>query len=535
MKLLPAVNLISRAPRVEHHDPPDRQYLKRHEERAAISPTRGGSAVDDERIERARRNFRYSHTELDPPSTLREHLDELEEAGGPVAVSGPAVVEPVTRPVPTSATSGRGLARVIAAIAALVAFVGGGLIFGLSLRSGLPITESASPVPFTDTNGSPSVPPPTGASVFTWTLVSSDEKRATYAIARAGDGWIGLAFGQESRTEHSEDGVTWVVDPPDPGLLAAPADHLTLVNGLASAAHGFVAVGASALFDISSGLVQAWTSTDGLHWTAAARIGGDSNAAMQAVVAGPDGYVAVGSDGFPGGNVQLPGAHGAATWSSADGARWVRSPGQASFAGAIMTGVARTGNGYVAWGEIIPNSTIPGQALPIWTSPDGVSWTRTGSGRSETSFSPIGRIVVMADRWVAVGTRPAPEADGGGSKAAAWVSTNAGRTWGTVTVATSGASPSNYAFDVGAVGPDLLAVGHADGPDATNGQTTAAAWRSADEGATWTRLPDDPTFNMALMTGVLPLDDNRFVVFGEANDPNALVNPNLIWLATRQP
>ena len=38
-----------------------------------------------------------------------------------------------------------------------------------------------------------------------------------------------------------------------------------------------------------------------------------------------------------------------------------------------------------------------------------------------------------------------------------------------------------------------------------------------------------------LMRRILPLDENRFVVFGEANDPNALVNPNLIWLAMRQP
>jgi hypothetical protein len=369
--------------------------------------------------------------------------------------------------------------------------------------------------------------------------VSSDGDLANYnvtdAIRRRGGGAIGITFGREARTVHSDDGATWILDPADPGLLAGPANHLSLVNGLASGAHGLVSAGASALFDFSSGLVEAWTSTDGLHWTAAARISGDSNAAMEAVVAGEDRYVAVGSDGYPGGNVQLPGAHGAATWSATDGARWVRAPDQASFAGAIMTGVARTGNGYVAWGEIIPNSTIPGQSLPIWISPDGVSWTRTGSGRSETSFSPIGRIVVMADRWVAVGTRRVPEADGGGSQAAAWVSTDAGRSWGTMTVAASGASPSSYAFDVAAVGPDLVAVGHAEGPDAINGQTTAAAWRSIDEGATWTRLPAAPTFNGALMTRILPLDRNQFVVFGEANDPNALVNPNLIWLATRQP
>jgi hypothetical protein len=37
------------------------------------------------------------------------------------------------------------------------------------------------------------------------------------------------------------------------------------------------------------------------------------------------------------------------------------------------------------------------------------------------------------------------------------------------------------------------------------------------------------------MRSILPLDENRFVVFGAANDLNALVNPSLIWVATRQP
>jgi hypothetical protein len=37
------------------------------------------------------------------------------------------------------------------------------------------------------------------------------------------------------------------------------------------------------------------------------------------------------------------------------------------------------------------------------------------------------------------------------------------------------------------------------------------------------------------MRGILPLDSDRFVVFREANGMNALANPNLIWLATRQP
>ncbi len=388
---------------------------------------------------------------------------------------------------------------------------------------------------------SATIPPVTGTSPFAWTLVSSEGDLATYdivqAIVRPAGGWIGAAFGQEARTVHSDDGATWVLDPADPGLVAAPANHLTLVDGLASGPNGLVAVGASALDDFSSGEPRAWTSADGLRWHVAARVTGDANAEIRAVVGGKLGYIAVGSDGFPGANVQLPGAHGAATWISSDGASWVRAQNQAAFTGAIMTGVAATPRGFVAWGEIIPTSTIPNQALPIWTSADGVTWTRTRSGRAETSFTPIGGVVVLVDRWVAVGTRDALDAEHGGTRAAVWTSTDDGRTWTAAPVgdAASVGLPSTYLFDVAAVDADVIAVGHAEGPDLINNETSAAVWWSTDFGRTWTQLADDPSFRGALIRRILPLDANRFVVFGQANDANALMNPNLIWLATRQP
>jgi hypothetical protein len=100
---------------------------------------------------------------------------------------------------------------------------------------------------------------------------------------------------------------------------------------------------------------------------------------------------------------------------------------------------------------------------------------------------------------------------------------------------TSGARPSSSVFDVAMVDADLLAVGHVEGTSPASDEATAAVWRSTDRGATWTRLPGDPTFEKALMRRILPLDEGRFIVFGGAYDPNALVEPNLIWLGTRQP
>jgi photosystem II stability/assembly factor-like uncharacterized protein len=198
-----------------------------------------------------------------------------------------------------------------------------------------------------------------------------------------------------------------------------------------------------------------------------------------------------------------------------------------------MSGIAATPNGYVAWGEIMPLSQVPNQALPIWTSTDGVHWRRTASGRGETSFSPIGGIVVLADRWVAVGTSHSED----GSHPMAWVSSDAGRTWVDTPIVpvTSGAQPAGYAFDVAAVDRDLIAVGHVEDPGTAGEQTSAAVWRSTDMGRSWARLPVDPSFRGATASVILAVDENRFVVFGQANDLNALANPTRIWLATRQP
>jgi hypothetical protein len=501
--------------------------------------------VDDERIERARRNFRYSHTELDPPSTLREHLDELEDAGGRVAVSGRPPREPVDGHVPTDATSPRGRGRAFAAMAAVVvtALVGGALILGLALRLNTQLTESPSPIPSIDTNGSPTAPPPPGASAFTWTLISSDGDIATYdvgdAVPHDGAGWIGVAIGgQGARTVHSDDGVRWVLDPGDPGLVAARPDHLNLALGIAHGPAGLVVVGTSANGDSSGGDVRAWRSTDGQHWQAALRISGDPNAEMNAVIGGAPGYVAVGSDGFPGASTLQSGSRGAAVWTSADGSSWTRVANQAGFGGAMMTGIAPTETGYVAWGENLPMAGAPALQPPIWTSTDGRSWTRAnGPTFARDVFFPLGGVIVEPDRWVAVGTRNASDAEGGGFRPAAWVSTDTGRTWTAAPVegSASGVAPSGYVHDFAAVGTDLIAIGHVEPIEPTSDQTTAAVWLSSDQGVTWTRLPDDASFRGVLMRRILPLDDNRFVVFGEANDPNALVNPNLIWLATRQP
>jgi hypothetical protein len=384
----------------------------------------------------------------------------------------------------------------------------------------------------------PSTTASPAAGPFRWILVNSDGELATYSVGqviRRTDGaYLAIAFGQETRILSSTDGRTWAVQPADPALVEASADHLSVVNGIAEGAGGFTAVGAIALDDFSSGDARAWTSSDGLRWQVAETSTGMADADMLAVTAGPDGYVAVGSEGFPGANTQLPGARGAAAWTSADGTRWTRVAGQASFAGAIMTGVRRIDQGYVAWGETFGGRDVQGTTIPpIWTSSDGIRWQRaSGVTDSGGPGAPIGAIISVGNRLAAVGTRRLSDAAGGTSVPGAWTSTDGGRTWSPAAVAddSTGAPRSGGILDVAADGSALLAVGRLEPPEGQLGPASAAVWQSSDQGNTWTSLPGDPSFARAGMRHIVSRGSS-FGVFGQADDSNAYADAELIWVA----
>ncbi|HEX5825865.1 MAG TPA: sialidase family protein [Candidatus Limnocylindrales bacterium] len=436
---------------------------------------------------------------------------------------------------------GRRVVRMLAS-AGLVAALIASLAIGLSRRPVPPLPDLRPSSP--PSQGSPPPPPPsaraepsTVAGSLRWTLVSAGGESSAYSVTdviqRRDGTYLAVAFGQEARVLRSDDGRTWSVEPGDPGLLAAAPDYLSLVTGLAEGPDGVVAVGSSALLDFSSGDARSWSSSDGLHWEAARPSRGMADAAMEGITSGPDGFVAVGSDGFPGANVQLPGARGAATWTSADGESWTRGPSQDSYADAIMRGVVRIGAGYIAWGQTIANARGPFPA-PVWTSPDGIRWDRAsgipdvgGPGTTITS------IVALDDRMVAVGSRRLPEGEGGGSAPGAWTSSDAGRTWSPAVVADpSRPARSGGIFDVATDGKDLIAVGRLEPPNNPDGRGRAAVWRSADQGASWRLLPDDSSFSGAMMSRIV-VRGSGDVVFGAVDDPNAPANVALIWIAER--
>jgi hypothetical protein len=479
--------------------------------------------MNDDVIERELRAWFETHAEPDVPASLSRFLGELPRTH--------AGVHRVERRSPILAAPRRDLALVLVAAVVAVA-LGASLIAGGLLKS---VQPSGSP----SSSGVPASPGAAGP--YRWTLVSSKGEASTYSVGpvlrRADGSLLAIGFGQQARVLSSTDGRAWTVEPADPGLLRASANHLSLVTGLADSGGQLVAVGATALDDISSGDARAWTSTDGVRWQAVPSSAGMLDAEMESVTAGPDGFVAVGSDGFPGGNTQLPGARGAAVWLSSDGRTWTRAPSQTSFEGAVMFGVAHTSSGYVAWGEIHDPGGSGPSLPPIWTSSDGLHWDRaSGIGDAGGPGNPIASVVAMGDRLVAVGSRQLPESADGIVVPAAWQSDDGGHSW---TLASSpdasGAAPRAGGLrDVAQSGSDLVAVGHLELPSGQTGPLSAIAWRSTDQGASWVALPDEPSFAGSIMDRVVGIGGG-FVAFGSADDPNALSNPNLVWLAEPPP
>lgn len=391
--------------------------------------------------------------------------------------------------------------------------------------------------PLVNVRSTPSPAPSTQPGPYSWTIVSSDGELATLTVEqvlrRPSGGYLALAVasGGGPRFLTSSDGRAWTIEPPDAAILAAPPERQSVVNGIAFGSAGYVAVGAVANGDLSGGDARAWTSTDGVHWRTSPAPGESTNATMFAVVAERGGYLAVGTDGYPGQNSQMPGAHGAAVWRSANGVDWVRLPFQPSFVGGAMTGVVATSGGYVAWGSLIPSGSASA-AVPVWSSSDGAIWSHPSGLGSVSTGVGFHRVVDAGSGLLALG--------GNHGLPATWTSADGGRTWkaasaplGNPAAAVSGSLQGGME-DVAAVGSDLVAVGQLSPSDVANPGSTAAVWRSRDAGRTWAELPADPSFKGTVMTQVVPLASG-FTVFGFVFDMNAFGTDNLIWVADPNP
>lgn len=311
------------------------------------------------------------------------------------------------------------------------------------------------------------------------------ESQQMLSVTAAGPGLVAVGVAESAGDEDaavwtSPDGISWSRVRHDEKVFGGAENQVML--SVTAAGPGVVAVGS----DQSSGDLDAavWTSPDGITWSRLpldedSVLAGSGSQLMFSVTAGGPGLVAVGSDG-PLGDAD------AAVWTSADGMGWSRvRHDEAVFGGEnfqAMVSVTTGGPGLVAVGLELSDD---GQDAAVWTSPDGIAWSRVG--HDEAVFGGprsqlMSSVTTGGPGLVAVGRDVSDDSQ----DAAVWTSPD-GLIWSRVSrneAAALGGEGRQEMVSVTAGGPGLVAVGWEQ-----LGDLDAVVWTSRD-GRTWSRVPD---------------------------------------------
>jgi hypothetical protein len=322
-----------------------------------------------------------------------------------------------------------------------------------------------------------------------------------FGVTAGGPGLVAVGFdgtlGNEAGNAAvwtSPDGFTWSRVPHDEAVFGGVGEQRML--SVTVAGPGLVAVGYDWPADTDLVDAAVWTSPDGVTWSRVphdeAVFGGAGAQQMLSVTAGGPGLVAVGSDGHrnDGEDGQVDAlAADAAVWTSPDGFTWSRVPHDEAVFGGVgeqrMLGVTSGGPGLVAVGEVSGDIDEIRQRYEqdasdaaVWTSPDGVTWSRVP--HDKTVFGLCGNfclgegmrsVTSRGQGLVAVGFAGF---DQGPWYAAVWTSPD-GITW-TQVLDSQAAFEGGYTrmFSVTVAGSGLVAVGR----EASADDLDAAVWQN---------------------------------------------------------
>jgi hypothetical protein len=212
-----------------------------------------------------------------------------------------------------------------------------------------------------------------------------------------------------------------------------------------------------------------WMSSDGLSWSRLPNtpdLANDSTN-LEDVVAGGPGLVAVGSARTEEGGTD------AAVWTSTDGVTWSRIPHDAAvFGGSGNEGIRAIAAGPEGLVAVGYNHAYSEGA--VWTSIDGIEWSRAPHNAElfgYPSFRSLEDVVAFNGGFVAVGSVWSD----GSLRAAVWLSPD-GLAWSRIVTPTEGEMRGLTTED-----GSLIAVGR---------QTTGVAAWSSDDGIEWMRVRD---------------------------------------------
>lgn len=182
------------------------------------------------------------------------------------------------------------------------------------------------------------------------------------------------------------------------------------MNSVTVGGPGLVAVGRDGTIGDFDAAV--WTSVDGVTWSRVPHdetvFGGTGIQTMESVTAGGPGLVAVGTDGSAYDEEGYLLEYGdAAVWTSSDGVTWSRVPhDDAIFGGKPVTrmGVVTVGGpGLVAVGAEGWHEGGPGGNGAIWTSVDGITWTRVPHDEATFGGAGLSGLAAWGSGLIAVG------------------------------------------------------------------------------------------------------------------------------------
>jgi hypothetical protein len=292
-------------------------------------------------------------------------------------------------------------------------------------------------------------------------LLGGPGAQTIQSLALGGPGIVAVGFdesgnGVDAAVWASTDGSEWVrvADP----SFAEEGDQE--IRTVLNTGFGFVAAGHDARGNQVDAAV--WVSADGLEWTRVfdPALGGFGHQRISSLVMGPHGLVAGGTNFWPNqfGLFNLD----ARIWISQDGRSWEYVDDEETFGGngwQFISAVVAGPNGYVAAGTNILGRPGADNDAAVWVSADGVTWDLVAEDVFMVpGVQRISALIHGPEGIVAVGY----DTDRDGDRVpAVWMSPN-GRSWVRVDDPAFDEPGHRWMNAVTAGGPGLVAVG-ADG------------------------------------------------------------------------